>query len=282
MKGYVLFSAAMLSFLIIGCSGSGSEDFVPKDVVSTADPLPLGEVVSLTKSDKCLYYFDLETENVMRVSLDGVVREPVVECGSVAMTGFAGTDLSASSQGRLHLRSVPGGVGYTVLDVASPRATIRIDSYVRTAQVAYIANSDIKTKWKYTLEFGPYEIEPGHDHDYIDKISFTDGSSTYTYDFVVELEGHAGFLGMADDDHAVLLDMPNVIVWNIVTDENTCIANVKRAFDSAKVWPRNLHLDERFAPIAKASDSTAVYEWEMSDPSDFQPKPEYVKRKLSP
>ncbi len=265
---------------------SGSES----DMASARGRLqPIGEVKSLANSNQCLYYQDFETGNIMRVSLDGRERELVIRCGIVRGMHLDLSLPTAKAEGRITMPCVPSPGGYTVVDTTPAQLATQIvidsgglvpaiEEPVRIA-LAPIANTNVPTKWKYRFSYDDHILEPGHFHSFIDVVYFESGNLRRDYDFVDEDSYRSNFTGMADDNHAVIVDYPNVFVWNLLTDDKICIANT---IQNPVVWPRDLYSNKRFVPILNLMNSTEIYKWELSSPGDIHPRPEYRKeRKIS-
>lgn len=245
---------------------------MPK-TVEEAPRMNVEVVETLATSDQWVYYQDFDTGHVRRVSLDGRVRESVVESPKRKRVDLKWAMPSTPGEGRLHLSSVPES-GHILIDVVPGLKRLR-SSQEEIEWPAKIANSNVETAWNFEYELKAWARQPKDQHRYFHAILFRSGDMQRSCEFVTKVESPPPFLGMADRNHAILFDRPNVLIWNLKTDRRYCIAHA----ESAIVWPRNLHRKKRYAPIARCGKDGVVYEWNLGSPNDIEPKQGYAKSK---
>lgn len=243
-----------------GCAKPQTAKKFPRPFVK----MPLGTVPLFQADKQCVYYKDFDSGDVFRVSSDGTIRERVVRGGKSRAIFLADTMPGATTQGRLHLTCVPGGNGYTVLDIAAARPTLPAYNSMTKLRTAHIANTDKEVGWTISFDFVEGQFEPGHIHEFWDTVTLSKQGIQSVYDFE-QMDTERVGVWLIDESHAVIFDYPNVIVWNIVTNERVCIAHALQMV----VWPRNLRHKERFTPIAKLGRNS----WKLSSPDDVEARP---------
>lgn len=213
----------------------------------------ISEIPTEVKSAVCIYYVD-ERDRVIRVSPDGKTRETVVTSNASPMRQFIQRPPKDQEAARLVVVSTPHMSGEVCVDIAQDLIEVNEKD---TQGPARMLGTDTESGFSFKLINRDYRF-PGFE-DEIDnrpfEIELTKPDGT-----VKEFAFRNGYLdwrrffGMLDETHALILDRPDVVVWNIETGEATTIAH---SFGIA-VWARDLKQKARFEPVATEYDKNLI------------------------
>ncbi len=243
-RGLVL---APIAVLAVACEEPKASTLLEIPAITPGSPI--SEVPTEVKSAVCIYYVD-ENDRIIRVSPDGKTRETVITSNASPMRQFILRPPKDQEAASLVAASTPHMSGEVCVDVA--QGLIKVNER-DTDGAARMLGTDTGSGFTFRLinrdyrfpgfenekDNRPCEIELTKPDGTIKKFAFRNGYLDWRR-----------FFGMLDETHALVLDRPDVVVWNIETGEATTIAHTFHI----TVWPRDLQQKARFEPVATEYD----------------------------
>ena len=237
--------------------------------------MPASGLPVAARSPNCLYWIAEKDGSLYRCSLDGKIKELVVDCESLSKSRRQ-PNATLSGYPSLGSSLALGGVkrvGYSIeyIVVAYPR--IKTNSDLSTA-VATLRDKPVtlsapysvgqgSSQWRATLRPIGVEFEPHHEHSFISQIELSvAGGKCVSYTFA-NFEGEV--IALLPEDIAILKDGRKVVLWTLMDDRKYLVAEGWFPV----VWPRNLSEPERLKPVAKVKIRRSHYEYTLSHPRDL-------------
>jgi hypothetical protein len=206
---------------------------------------PLSEVPTEVDSAVCIYYIDAH-DRVVRVSPDGRLRETVLTSNASPMRQFVQRPPKGRALAALVAASTPHMRGEVCVDIAESLVVVNERD---THGQARMLGTDADPGFTFRLVYRDYKVLGFKDEKdnmpFEVELSKPDGTRA-TYRFRNGYLQWRRFFGMLDENHALILDRPDVVVWNIQSGEANTIAH---SF-GITVWARDLKQKERFKPVA--------------------------------
>lgn len=275
----------LVGIAVIGCGDNSHKMDGPVTPLSVAepiiDPLPKGGIATAAKIPACLYWINEKDGSLWRSSLDGQLRELVVDCRALKggrKTGNVGLGGSPGKKSYLALGSVPKSTGYsyTLVDAAPD---IKEDSTVNMASMSFSGKGlTIKAPYSYGGKLSPWTLRVkfklvpilDHEHSFIDTITLSSSSGSYATYTYSGIEGE--ILALIEGDFAVLKDGKSIILWALKDDRKYLLAKGW----NPRVWPRDLRQPQRFKPIATIVRGGKKLTYVMKDSKDLLRRPEQM------
>lgn len=252
----------------------------PRRPASTVEALANQGIERLKKEPWCLYWVDQEKRQLWRMSIDGTIKELVVDYGGHEEEKGSRNELHGHNRrSPLKLEAVPNG-GWIVVE-PTPFSLTKAEpptpaDFKRQGSGPISVSSTFSIQYAESAQDSPWAVHYR---------TIPEGTTVFSRALLSEValsrpdtprieyvfaSNITKVCALLDSDVAILYDRPRVVLWDLIEDRKYLL------FESQAlpaVWPRDLRKKERFAPEAYVGRPGVIEKsWRMQRPDDINPE----------